>query len=525
MSGEEWVYTVKEGDTLWSISEALLHNANDWGKIQALNAIKNPHKLTPNRQIRIPKPLLKKDKKLATVTHVHGEVVLHDKSGSEQLLKEQQQVFDGNKIETGENSNVRLLFKDGSSSLVQEKSQLEIDKLEFSDDKTNIQLKLQRGTINSDVRKKIRSRFEITTPSAIASVRGTSFRVANDPLTQQFRTEVLEGSVAVSSQGEELVVEKGFGTVVKAGEPPRVAKKLLTALDLVHLPILFTKQPVHFRFATLPGAVGYRVEVNKGESFQQQLISRDISSPVITIENLLNGQYMLRIFAYDSDGLGGKISTHQFEVAVAEENAQLHAPVLLQPEAKTKLRDGHFTFSWEESENASGYHFQLAQDRNFTQLIVDVYPYYFTQLSISDRLSSGNYFWHVAALSGLKNRKAFSDARSFRILPHIPYLEKAEYVDNEVLVLWSRGTASLSYRVQISEDRAFSKLVIDERASFNKFRFKTVRVADYFIRISSIDSDGYLSEPSNIRHIRLKQDVKLGMQIENVNSVMELSEF
>jgi len=82
---DEQLYTVKQGDTLWSISEKYLHDANDWGKIQTLNQIVNPHILVPNSQIRIPTLLLKKDKVQAVIKHIQGSATLANFRGQVQF--------------------------------------------------------------------------------------------------------------------------------------------------------------------------------------------------------------------------------------------------------------------------------------------------------------------------------------------------------------------------------------------------------------------------------------------------------
>ncbi len=524
---DERLYTIKQGDTLWSISEEWLHNAQDWVKLKSLNNIENPLKLVPNSQIRIPLLLLKKGENLAVVEYVYGTVSIKNDAGEQRDVTLGMELFAGDEIKTDDASSVRIGYKDGSSSLLQENGQLRIDRIEFLNEKRDIQLNLQHGGINSKIkeRKNNGSRFEITSPSAIASVRGTNFRVASDPLTQLFRTEVLKGSVAVSSQGEEQIVTKGFGIVVKAGQPPSPPSKLLPTIDLSNLPKLIQKQPIFFSFNPLDGAVGYRVEISKGNTFNQQIFSQVLNESKLSPPGLANGEYILRIFAYDVNGLGGEVAYHNFTIKIVENISPPELPKLIFPDNQILLEEKDFTFRWSESKRANAYHFQLASDEKFSQLLIDIFPFYFTQLSISDRLPSGNYYWHVAALDKNNKAKNFTGSRSFRILPHIPYLTKAQYVADNILFNWSKGKDSLQYRVQLSPTNDFSELVLDEQVSSTNYQLKFENMGDYFIRIFSVDTDGFISESSNIRHIRLSKPGALGQKLENIDSVTELSEF
>ena len=51
-------YTVKKGDSLWSISKLIYHKADKWQKIYDVNkdAIKDPNRLKPGIDLKIPAP-------------------------------------------------------------------------------------------------------------------------------------------------------------------------------------------------------------------------------------------------------------------------------------------------------------------------------------------------------------------------------------------------------------------------------------------------------------------------------------
>ena len=63
------------------------------------------------------------------------------------------------------------------------------------------------------------SRLEIRTPSGIAGVRGTEFGVSVDPAGKT-GIATLEGAVEASAQGQSVIVNPGFASVIIPGQPP-----------------------------------------------------------------------------------------------------------------------------------------------------------------------------------------------------------------------------------------------------------------------------------------------------------------
>jgi len=534
----ETFYTVKPGDTLWGISEKRLNDPNDWKKLQQLNKIENPHQLAPDSRIRIPVALLKTDRNRAVIKHIQGDVSVTNKDGKMPAIKPDIEVFEGDSIITGDDSNVGFEFKTGSTSSLQENSQLTIKKIRFAEDSKadrDIQLQLLQGNITNNVKKSTNpnSRFIISTPSAVASVRGTNFRVSNDPLTQQFRTEVLEGSVGVSSQGKVVVVEKGFGVAIKEGQPPSTPTKLLPAADLSNLRREFNKMPVFFRFPPIKNAISYRVELSKGKGkeFGQQIFGQDISKPEISFSNLNADNYVLRVFSYNKNGLGGQVAYHQFNVQLPSKTPPPKIPTLVFPDDGAIFEEKQFAFLWGESDTENGYHFQLANDARFTQLRIDVFPYYFTRLAIADRLPSGRYFWHVAALDK-KNKiqsftSQFTEARSFRISPSVPVLAGAGYKKGNIQLSWHSGSPKTTtheekqkhqYHLQISAISDFSLLLLDTTISNAHYRLPIEEPGDYFVRVSSIGTDGYEGKMSRVQHVKLLKKGFFGRTLINVDT-------
>ncbi len=509
------IYTVQSGDTLWEISEKLLKDAQHWKILQSYNNIINPYKLVPNSQILVPDSLLKKTE-LAIVRHFKGNVTIADTSGKTKKLNQGNPISSGDVISTGDSASVSIKFISGSSSILQENSQLDVKNIDISNKKENIQLHLWQGVIENNVNptKNPNSRFIISTPSAVASVRGTIFRVANDPLTQQFRTEVLQGEVAVSSEGESKVIEKGYGIVVKHGNPPQTITKLLSNVNLSALPKKYINPPFFFQFPVLDLASGYRVEISRGNIFSTPIFSRDIITPSFKLNTLENGTYTLKAFAYDKSGLGGKTELHRFEINIKPKSPLPKLPELIFPDDKMLIDNKSFDFQWTASGNR--YHFQLSDNKEFTELLIDIFPYYFTSLSISDRLPSGIYYWHVATLDQKNKSKNFTHSKSFRITPSTPILEQAKYDDGKIKLKWNAAKSNSLYQIQISNDKNFSHLIINEKIKENGYVYTTNIVENYFIHIKPIEQDGYKGKYSKTLHLQLVKKGFFGRELQNI---------
>lgn len=94
-------------------------------------------------------------------------------------------------------------------------------------------LNVHRGQVALQVRPFTHkgSRLEVKTPSGIAGVRGTEFGVAVSP---QGRTAILtnEGSVAAEAQGQSVMVEAGYSSLIYPGEPPTPPRPTVEDLSL-----------------------------------------------------------------------------------------------------------------------------------------------------------------------------------------------------------------------------------------------------------------------------------------------------
>jgi hypothetical protein len=166
----------------------------------------------------------------ATLTGVSGAVqVLSSGSDAWCLAAEGELVASGDRVRTGASSAVTLSFFEGGVSTLDANTDLIISQLRSNrEGGTQIIVLYQRvGRTFNRVQplSGSASRFEIETPAAVASVRGTEFTVVVEP-EGATGLGVTEGRVDVTAQGATVVVRAGHGTSVRLGQSPGPAYRL-----------------------------------------------------------------------------------------------------------------------------------------------------------------------------------------------------------------------------------------------------------------------------------------------------------
>jgi hypothetical protein len=138
----------------------------------------------------------------------------------------------GDRVKTGDDGHVEILMDDGSMLELEENSEITIKELEVDHKSKDIKstVFLWFGRVLSNIKKLTgrNSKFQISTATLVAGVRGTEFIVdATDPGMSE--VGVFDGKVAVGSldrkgnllRDSEVFLTKGFQTSVQRGKRPR----------------------------------------------------------------------------------------------------------------------------------------------------------------------------------------------------------------------------------------------------------------------------------------------------------------
>jgi len=391
---EDWIYTTRPGDTLWILSHKYLNSVHDWKKLKAYNNIPDHKKMPPGKRLRIPVRWLKTQPTPVYVESVTGgSHFTSRKVKDRKLLKAGDRLKLGSVITTGKNSSITLRFADDSRLFVQQNSVVHLDS--FSAHKksgmVDTRIRLQQGRVESRVIpfKNKKSRYEITTPAAVASVRGTQFRVTMTNEDDTMTSEVLTGKVAVSSEGVTQLVPAGFGTKTIKGRAPEPARALLDAPDISSLPKVTHTRPVHFKWKTLKNAVKYHVQIALTDQFKQIIFDEERNTASLKWQQGEKTNYTIRIRGIDQSGLEGKNADHSFSI-----DAEIPAPKPIFPKNNSFINSSEVAFQWLAHADAQRFRLQVSRSPDFESRIVEVSG---EQMHYSSHktLEPGQYFWRV----------------------------------------------------------------------------------------------------------------------------------
>ncbi len=308
--GADIDYTVKDRDTMIGLARRYLINGTRFEVQRAFwehNQLKDKDQISPGQVIRIPENWVRNDAGNIELAHVEGDV-----QSKGQPLRPGAKIAAGDDFRTGKDGYVTIKLADGSTLALRPGSEMSIDEVRKSplQNAPSAKFMLKSGRVEAAVERRTPAgaRFEVRTPIAVAAVRGTKFRVAADSERNFALNEVLEGEVAVNDSGSlgTVAVREGYGTRVNEGQAPLPARALLPAPRLWTGIRLWIRRPIRLNFTRLPGASSYRVLVARRPDFADVISEVIIDTNTITLAELENGPYFLRVRGIDDLGLEGR---------------------------------------------------------------------------------------------------------------------------------------------------------------------------------------------------------------------------
>ncbi|PPD05070.1 MAG: hypothetical protein CTY29_02835 [Methylobacter sp.] len=490
-AANDWIYVVKQGDNLWDLAREYLIDIAHWHQLQQLNNIADPYHIPPGTKLRVPIRWISQSPILARIGSLHGQATLIEGGGQEESsLTQGTFVFKGDAILTKADSTLLLEFVDGSTLLLQPNSRLELSHLNIygKTGMVDTRLRLNQGRVETKVEKKQgpASRFEISTPASITSVRGTDYRVGSEATEQQSFTEVLEGGVNLKSGGNTKLISGGYGAVAKANQPPSAPISLLEAIDTQALPSEYGRNPVQFTLPNDANTKGYRVQIAKDRAFTEVIFDRQYNSYLIRGPELEDADYFAHIRAIDENGLEGKNADYFFTV-----NARPEAPIMQEPKPEAGLTEETPAFIWARQQDINQYHFQLAKDKAFKDLVVDLPALSEAGVNSGYQLQLGQYFWRVASISSTEGHGPFSDPQTFKRVVPPPQAEEPEISDTTLVLNWPADLPGSQYHFQMAKDQAFTEIVYDKQVDAAKVELDRPEGGEYYIRVSTLYADGF----------------------------------
>ncbi|CAE6806721.1 hypothetical protein R69888_05468 [Paraburkholderia haematera] len=401
-------YVTHDGDTLYEIAGRYLRDAGDWALLSRLNHVPAPRRMPAGIALRLPADRLKQDPESARVIATSGPAEHAFGTNPYTPLSAGATLGEGDHIRTGHNGFVTLELPDGSHVTMSQDGLLDIDKLRRTvlTGASDRVLDLQHGEVDSQVTHATKKddRFQIRSPSVVAGVRGTRFKVAYDGDARTTAVEVLDGAVGVDPaaaggqafapppgvplQASAQLVKARFGSVTRTGSAIGAPVELLAAPSLTEPAKVQDGKTVTFDLVPDDRAVAYRVQIARDADQLDLIRDLRVSAPHADFGELADGTYFVRIAAIDANGLEGLPQVYGFE------RRQLGLAASAGPRAGS--RDYEFRWFVSRSTVETRFRFVLATSADLRHPLVDRTDLTGGQFVVSD-LPGGVYYWTVVA--------------------------------------------------------------------------------------------------------------------------------
>lgn len=534
---DEIAHTVKDGDTLEGLARSYLAEPRQWPLLQARNKVANPRHLQPGSVIWIPVRLQPSES--ATVQFVQGAVTASARASAKgsannantapTSIQAGAKLEEGTRLQVGPESFVAVQLADGTVVRVQAGSDVELRQLRRRGRAGSVQsvLEMQKGTVESTVTPNADSlrRFEIRTPLAVTSVRGTHFNVGIAEAGQT-TASVLQGSVAVHplmdptpsgstvSRASNTLLEPGQGLAVATDGTVGVPRALLLPPDTTDIPSIIGDAGIlAMDVPAVPGATGYEAQVAQDEQFIHVVRLGHFPDGRLRWKAVDDGHYYLAVRAVDEQGIAGLPAIKPFTV-----KTRPVAPLYQHPAPGAVVASGASELRCTEVQGVRWYRIQVAVDAKFTTPLRDEQRLNECRLPLG-ALPAGTYFWRAASVLETSNGQAdqgpFAPPQAVTVADRPAALSseavQAQDGDPTVRLHWP-ALAGQRFRLQLTHaaDVAFSKMVEDTSLDAPHWTSTNLPAGEYLVRIQVLDPSGLQSDFSTPRKIRVGTGLSTG---------------
>ena len=521
---DETPHVVQAGDTLEGLSQSYFGTPRLWHQLQARNKVKDPRQLQPGSVVWIPVGLLPAES--AQVEFVHGDVKVHTAEQGATAntaaavnppVAAGTMLAEGTRLQVGPDGFVTVRLADGSVVKVSAQSDVQLRQLRRRGRAGSVQsvVEIQRGSVESSVAPSTDAsrRFEVRTPRAVTSVRGTRFGVA---LSESGDTTaaVLQGAVAVQSRAADnpaqhtaaaTVLQPGQGLAVQADGTVGSPRSLLPAPDLRSLPAaVHDLGPLALNVTAQAGASAYQAIVARDAELTQVLRSGTFANGQLRWKGLDDGQYFISVRAIDAEGIAGLPTTQPLTV-----KTQPVPPLYQKPAPDAVVSNAGGQLLCTQVAGVRWYRIQVATQADFNAPVLDESRLDSCTLSVA-QLPVGSYFWRAASVRELPgggvDQGPFAAPQPFKLVQQPPALSaqalQADDGGTTVSLRWP-GQAGQRYRLQLAREMRFEKPVLDTLLDEPRWAASDLAAGTYFLRVQVLDPSGLQGDFSPPRSIRV----------------------
>lgn len=320
----DWTFTLRPSETMAQLALRCCGDAALADQISKVNHIDMRAGPPAGSRLRVPVALLRRQPLSATVVYAVGLVT----DGNGLPLQAGASLAMGEQLQTGSDGLALVRFADDSTLQLGNDAAVNFDTLSAFGDSGMVDtlVHLQRGRVELRVIKQSRNRLRIETPSGIAAVRGTNFRVAVEPVSASKpagptrglveTTTGLVGFAQPSVSANETSVEAGYGVVASASGVTKEA--LLQPPGPVVVPAVATPKQ-RLSWPKLQGARRYQVQFGRDVAGKTEwLPSVETRKRVFPLRGLALGDYQVRVRGIAPSGLHGMDATVPVSVIAIE---------------------------------------------------------------------------------------------------------------------------------------------------------------------------------------------------------------
>ena len=515
-------HTVQPGDTLEGLARYYLNAPQQWPLLQKRNAMADPRRLRPGSTLRIPTHLL--PSAAAQLDFVQGDVRITATAAATATaataapLQPGSALPEGTRLQVGAEGFVVVRLADGSVVRVPAQSDVQLQQMRRTGRTGQVRavVDLHRGGLDAQVPASTDAsrRFEVRTPRATTSVRGTRFGVM---LTSDGRssTSVHEGSVAVQPQADaahanntaaSTLLDPGQGIAVAADGRPGPVRQLLPAPDLSALPAAIGEAGI-VALALGPqstAAAAYQVQIARDEALSQVLRNGIFAADAIRLQGLPDGSYTLAVRALDEAGLAGPFALRALTI-----KTQPIAPLYQSPLPGATVASSGAHLHCTEVPGVGRFHLQVSRRPDFAELVQDAPEQAHCQLQ-TNALPVGDYYWRAASVrllpDGRPDTGPFAAPQAFSVAHRPAALAlDALHTDEQAQALQLHWPAQpgQTFRLQCARDLEFTELACDETLAAPHWLATALPPGRYFVRLQTRDASGLESEFSAPRSIHI----------------------
>ena len=286
-------YTVQAGDNLSTLAQRHLQDFSDLAEVVRVNQIRNIHRVPVGRVIKIPRQILKYTPAQATISQINCTTALRLDGAQSQDLKPGSTLTEGDVLRIPAGCRLSMSFEDQATVRLLSGAVVQLKTLRRNafDANPQVHLELLDGRLSAKVptRAQPNAPFQVTTPSSLAGIRGTQFRVGFEASQGNAQVEVLSGAVAAQGLADTFTsrLETMQGVAIAAQGKAFGVERLLPAPRFEQLAIAASgNAPAALHFAPPAQARRFSLTTSQDANFSAILSTQYTDQARVDAPNL-----------------------------------------------------------------------------------------------------------------------------------------------------------------------------------------------------------------------------------------------